>query len=314
MKRITSTTLALALALLMVISAFSPAAAAPPAPTDRADVNAPAVPGQFLIKFKPGTTRSTRTAVVQAEGGQFYDWLADLDIDAVEFPAFRGNANPNATTQLLNRLKRNPNVEFVDPNYIFTISYVPNEPALSSNQYAWNTIQAYSAWDTTHGAAGTVIAIVDTGIQRSHPDLDGKIVAGYDYVQGDAAPDDGNGHGTHVAGSAAAETNNNTGGAGTCPNCKLMPVRVLDDNGSGTLDNVAKGITYAANNGAKVINLSLGGPGSSTLQSAVDNASNKGAFLACAAGNSNTSSTSSAYPAAYSNCFAVASTDSADAR
>ena len=266
MKRITSTTLALALALLLVIPAFSPAAAAPPAPTERADVNAPAVPGQFLIKFKPGTTRSTRTAVVQAEGGQFYDWLADLDIDAVEFPAFRGNANPNATTQLLNRLKRNPNVEFVDPNYIFTISYVPNEPALSSNQYAWNTIQAYSAWDTTHGAAGTVIAIVDTGIQRSHPDLDGKIVAGYDYVQGDAAPDDGNGHGTHVAGSAAAETNNNTGGAGTCPNCKLMPVRVLDDNGSGTLDNVAKGITYAANNGAKVINLSLGGPGSSTFR------------------------------------------------
>jgi subtilisin family serine protease len=159
-----------------------------------------------------------------------------------------------------------------------------------------------------------VIAVVDTGIQRSHPDLDAKITAGYDYVQNDTAPDDANGHGTHVAGSAAAETNNAAGGAGTCPNCRLMPVRVLDSNGSGTLDNVAKGITYAANNGAKVINLSLGGPGSATLQSAVDNAWSKGAFVACAAGNDNTTSTANAYPGAYTNCFAVASTDSSDAR
>ncbi len=139
-------------------------------------------------------------------------------------------------------------------------------------------------------------------------------MAGYDYVQNDTAPDDGNGHGTHVGGTSAAETNNGTGGAGTCPNCRLMPVRVLDNNGSGTLVNVANGINFAANNGAKVINLSLGGSGSTTLQSAVDNAWNRGVFLACAAGNDNTSSTANAYPGAYPNCFAVASTTSTDAR
>jgi subtilisin family serine protease len=93
-----------------------------------------------------------------------------------------------------------------------------------------------------------------------------------------------------------------------------MPVRVLDNNGSGTLVNVANGINFASTNGARVINLSLGGSGSSTLQTAVNNAWNRGTFLACAAGNSNTSSTASAYPAAYPNCFAVASTTSTDAR
>jgi subtilisin family serine protease len=159
-----------------------------------------------------------------------------------------------------------------------------------------------------------VIAIVDTGIQRTHPDLDSKIVAGYDYVQNDTAPDDGNGHGTHVAGTSAAETNNSTGGAGTCPNCSLMPVRVLDNNGSGTLANVANGIRFAADNGAKVINMSLGGSGSSTLQTAVDYAWGKGVFMACAAGNDNTSSQTNSYPGAYTNCFAVASTTNTDAR
>lgn len=283
------------------------------APKPRTDADAPAVPGQYVIKFRPGTARGNRENAIKGHGGRFFDRIADQDIDAIEFPALRNNKNPRAAEAIINALKKNPNVEFIEPNYIYTADFTPNDPG-RTQQYAWNNIQAYTAWDTTQGSSSTVIAVVDTGIQRSHPDLDAKIVPGYDYVQNDTAPDDGNGHGTHVAGTAAAETNNSTGGAGTCPNCKLMPVRVLDNNGSGTLANVANGINYAANNGAKVINLSLGGGGSTALQQAVDNAWSKGVFLACAAGNSNTSSTSSAYPGAYANCFAVASTDSADAR
>ena len=298
---------------MLLVSTAAVSFAAPPNPTGRADVDAPAVPGQFLIKFTPGTAADARRAVVDPHGGRFFDRVTDLDIDAVEFPALAGNANPRAAEAVVNALKRNPNVEFVEPNYIYSVSYTPNDPGLAQ-QWAWNRIKAFDAWNTTQGSSGVVVAVVDTGIQRSHPDLNAKIVAGYDYVQGDTAADDGNGHGTHVGGTAAAETNNSTGGAGTCPNCKLMPVRVLDNNGSGTLVNVANGINFAANNGAEVINLSLGGGGSSTLQSAVDNAWNKGVFLACAAGNSNTSSTSSSYPGAYANCFAVASTTSSDTR
>ncbi len=300
----------LLLGLLLVVALPAPSAAQS-GPDIRADVAVPAVPGEYVIKFRPGTPGRDREAAIRAHGGRFFARIHDLDVDAIAFPALK--ANPRAAEAVINALKRNPNVEYVEPNYIYSAGWTPNDPGLNQ-QYAWSRIQAYTAWDVTQGSAGTVIAVVDTGIQLNHPDLDAKIVAGYDYVQGDTSPDDGNGHGTHVAGTAAAETNNGAGGAGTCPNCRLMPVRVLDNNGSGTLVNVANGINYAANNGAKVINLSLGGGGSSTLQSAVDNAWSKGAFLACAAGNSNTSSTSSAYPAAYANCFAVASTDSNDNR
>jgi subtilisin family serine protease len=266
----------------------------------------------LLVKFAAGTLDADRLQLLQAHGGRLKERLAALDVDVGTFPALR-SGNPQRIERVINALKNDPRIEYVEPNYIYSTSFTPNDPGLGQ-QYAWNNIQAYSAWDTTQGSSSTVVAIIDTGIQRSHPDLNDKIVAGYDFVQNDTAPDDGNGHGTHVAGTAAAETNNGTGGAGTCPNCRLMPVRVLDNNGSGTLTNVANGITWAADNGAKVINLSLGGGGSTALRDAVDYAWNRGVFLACAAGNSNTSSTGNAFPAAYTNCFAIASTDSGDNR
>ncbi|MBA3470754.1 MAG: S8 family serine peptidase [Herpetosiphonaceae bacterium] len=277
----------------------------------RVDIDAPAVPGQFVVKFKAG--KANRQSDIDSLGATLVQDIPGLDMQVLEFAAAKNNPGRESKLAALTALKHNPNIEFAEPNYIYTVNYTPNDTSLGS-QWAWNRIQAPQAWDVTQGSASTVIAVVDTGIQLNHPDLDAKIVAGYDYVSNDTNASDGNGHGTHVAGSAAAETNNSTGGAGTCPNCKLMPVRVLDNNGSGTLANVASGINFAANNGAKVINLSLGGGGSTALQNAVDYAWGKGVFLACAAGNSNTSSTSSAYPGAYSNCFAVASTTSTDAR
>ncbi|MDQ3702095.1 MAG: S8 family peptidase [Chloroflexota bacterium] len=303
-----------AVAVLASPPGATPAGAAdsvPPAP--RADVSAPAVSGQLVIKFRRGTPPSTRLAAVQGQGGRAFKRIATLDVEAVEFPALSGSAGARLREALINALKRHPSVEFVEPNYIYRVSYTPNDPGRGS-QYAWDRIQAYGAWETTRGRPEAVIAVVDTGIQAGHPDLDAKLVPGYDYVDDGTPPDDGNGHGTHVAGTVAAETNNGTGGAGTCPECKLMPLRVLDNSGSGTLVDVASGITYAADHGAQVINLSLGGGGSTTLQQAVDYAWGKGAFLACAAGNANTSATSNAYPAAYEHCFAVASTDSADRR
>lgn len=277
----------------------------------RADLEAPAVPGQFLVQFQPGLAAEKRAAIAAENGAKVLDRIDALDVEVMEFPALSAKANPKAVEATLNALKKNPNVIYVEPNYIYTVNYTPNDPG-RSQQWAWDRIDAYEAWDVTRGSSSTIIAVVDTGVQRNHPDLDAKIVAGYDFVSNDTAPDDGNGHGTHVAGTAAAETNNSTGGAGTCPECKIMPVRVLNNQGSGTLDNVAKGIIWAADNGADVINLSLGGGGSTTLQNAVNYAWNKGVFLACAAGNENTSQAS--YPAYYSNCFAVASTTSSDAR
>jgi thermitase len=143
--------------------------------------------------------------------------------------------------------------------------------------------------------------------------LSGKVVRGYDYVDNDWDPYDGNGHGTHAAGIAAAITNNTRGIAGMAPDAKIYAVRVLDDSGSGTLQNVANGIIHAADNGADVISLSLGSPNDSiTLKEAVDYAWNKGVVVVAAAGNDGSSQP--AYPAYYSNAIAVAATDSDESK
>jgi subtilisin family serine protease len=297
--------------LALVMAVFGPAAySASDVNLERssASFEAPWQVGEFLVKFKPGLAASQRAKVASANGGQLTRRVAALDVDVMSFP---GMTSANAEAKL-NALKKNPNIVYAEPNYIYSVDMVPNDPGYSQ-QWGWPKVNAPAAWDVTQGSSSTVIAIVDTGIQQSHPDLSSKIVAGYDYVDNDSNPEDGNGHGTHVAGTSAAITNNSTGGAGGCPNCKLMPVRVLDNNGSGTLDAVANGITYAADHGAKVINMSLGASsGATTLQSAVDYAWNKGVFLACAAGNNG--NTAANYPGYYTNCFAVASTDSNDGK
>lgn len=240
------------------------------------------------------------------------DRIAALNIERWEFPALKANPTPSAVERLIANLRNNPNVSMVEPNYIYTINWTPNDPGLSQ-QWAWDKIGAYTAWDTNKGSSSVIIAVVDTGVQLNHPDLSTKLVPGYNFVAGNTTPNDGHGHGTHVAGTAAAITDNGAGGAGTCPNCKIMPVKVLSDSGSGTLADVANGIIWAADNGADVINLSLGASsGATTLANAVAYAWNQGSFLACAAGNENTSAAS--YPAYYEQCFAVASTTSSDQR
>src|SRR5690606_25119401 len=129
------------------------------------------------------------------------------------------------------------------------------------------------------------IAVLDTGVDYNHPDLDGKEIRGYDFVQNDWYPSDANGHGTHVAGIAAAETSNGVGIAGMAPNTKILAVRVLDANGSGSLANIADGIIYATDAGAEVINLSLGCDcATQTLENAVNYAWNRGVVVIAAAG------------------------------
>jgi serine protease len=135
-----------------------------------------------------------------------------------------------------------------------------NDP-LFSKQWGLDQIDAPEAWARGVSGAGTVIAVVDTGVDLNHPDLQRKLVQGADVVAGKRdcppGPQDENGHGTHVAGIAAAVTDNGIGVAGTAPDAEIMPVRVLDADGSGTSDDVAAGIRYAADHGADVINLSL---------------------------------------------------------
>ena len=161
--------------------------------------------------------------------------------------------------------------------------------------------------DLTLGVPNIVIAIVDTGVDSSHPDLASKIVGQYSYVGNSAK--DGFGHGTHCAGIAAAATNNDVGIAGMCPNCGILSVKVLNDQGSGYISDVASGITYAASHGARVISLSLGGSGrSDTMRSALQYAVANNALPVCAMGNSGSSS-NTPEPGYWHDCLSVIATD-----
>lgn len=173
-------------------------------------------------------------------------------------------------------------------------------------------IMANYAWRYQVGSSRVLVAVVDTGVDYTHEDLAGTVINGWDFVNNDADARDDHGHGTHVAGTIAATINNNKGIAGVSPNVQILAVKVLSASGSGSWSGVANGIVYAANRGAKVINLSLGGGASLTVKAAVDYAWSKGALVACAAGNSGPQQP--IYPAAYPSCLAVGATDQNDQR
>ncbi|MFD4373400.1 S8 family peptidase [Streptomyces sp. NPDC058486] len=165
---------------------------------------------------------------------------------------------------------------------------------MRSQQWALDALKLPDAWGTAKGD-DTVIAVVDTGVDPDHPDLKGRLVDGYDFVDGDDEPKDLNGHGTHVSGIAAAHTENGVGIAGGAPGAKIMPVRVLGADGSGSDANITKGIVWAAQHGADVINLSLGESGlmarllkGGVLNEAISVANGKGAVVVAAAGNDST--------------------------
>jgi len=230
--------------------------------------------------------------------------------------------------------RRNPLIEYAEPNYISHVALIPDDRYYST-QWALIKIQASPAWDITTGDSNIVIAIVDTGVDLDHPDLAAKIwsnpkeiagngldddgngfiddVRGWDFVNGDNVPQDDHSHGTHVAGIAAAETNNSLGIAGLSWGARLMPVKVLNEEGEGTYFDVAQGIKYTADQGAKIVNLSLAGSDySSVLKDAVDYAHNiMGCLLVGAVGNDNGPVE---YPARFPVVVAVAATNASDER
>lgn len=161
--------------------------------------------------------------------------------------------------------------------------------------------------------ASTVVAVVDSGVQGNHPDLVGRVRTGTDFVtSGGNGWADGYGHGTHVAGIIAASANNGVGVAGLAPDASILPIRVLDNSGAGWASDMSRGVIWAADHGASVINLSVGGPANDVMKSAVDYAIAKGVTVVAAAGNSREQGSPASYPAAYGNVLAVAATDSAD--
>ena len=207
-----------------------------------------------------------------------------------------------------------PDRELVAVDAVEPVSALETDDPHYSNQWANDLLDIPGAWDTSTGC-GVTVAVVDTGVDASHPDLSGAVEAGASYLDGGTFVEgDGNvdphGHGTHVAGTIGARAGNGEGGIGVAPGVEILPVRVLSANGSGWSSDVANGVIWATDNGAHVINLSLGSYGeSSAITSAIDYAVDNGVVVVAAAGNSGAGGPAS-YPAASNVALAVAAINS----
>jgi thermitase len=225
-------------------------------------------------------------------------------------------------------LENDPDVEYVEKNYIVYAHVTPNDPLFGQQTYL-NVIDAPQAWNTGTGDLNVVIAVLDTGVEGTHEDMSGKLLPGCNVLDSftetscGSNVDDNNGHGTGVAGTAAAKTNNGRGAAGICWNCSILPVKVLNDSGSGTLSDTIEGImfatNYAHNNPSKrvVINMSLGRDCQSSgvtqaEQDAINAAWSTGVLVVASAGNSGNSDLEC--PAAANHVIAVSATTNSDTK
>jgi thermitase len=270
---------------------------------------APAAPDEIILKYKSNTPESEKVKMHAENNAARKHRIDKLSLEVVDVP--KGHRDT-----AIKQYKHNTYVAYAEPNFKAQAFGITDDVALSQQ---WGLFKidaanqaAMSAWDITEGNQSVKVAILDTGIDSTHTDLAGKIAGSSNFTTSSTL-DDTVGHGTHVAGITAAATNNGLGVAGTGYNTVLLNGKVLDDSGSGYYSWIASGIVWAADNGAQVINMSLGGSASSqALQDAVNYAWSKGVVVVAAAGNSNTNAPM--YPGYYTNVIAVAATDSNDQR
>lgn len=238
------------------------------------------IPGQIVVQFRSRLNPALLQQFAQQNS------LQALRVSPAGAVLFRQLNASRSTQSLSQTLSRQSMVEYSHPNRRLRRFFTVNDPR-SAEQSGLAIIGSAKAWDISLGDPRVTIAIVDSGADLSHPDLKANLVPGYNVLtQGKTPPQDDNGHGTHASGIAAAVGDNRLGVTGACPRCKLMPVKVLDDKGDGNSFDAAVGIVWAADNGASVINLSLGGDESDpTLERAVKYALSRNIAVVAAAGN-----------------------------
>jgi serine protease len=320
------------------------------------------VPGEVVVRWRQqpasalglGSQKGSSTAMAahalsKLAGAADGDWLLKLDSPATQLALARGKpvalrqtaqaAGPLSQGQLkiatlsaIKRLRADPRVEYAEPNYIRRAKLVPNDEFYRF-QWHYPLINLPAAWDITTGSNNVIVAVIDTGVLQGHPDLQGKLLPGYDFITNPASARDGNGpdnnpedegdaetpgggssfHGTHVAGTVAAASNDGRGVAGVAWGARIMPLRVLGVGG-GTSFDITQAVLYAARltnssgtlpaQRADIINLSLGGGGSSQAEQNVYNqARAAGVIIVAAAGNEATATPS--YPASYNGVVSV---------
>ncbi len=253
----------------------------------------------WVIHYDPNTPMDEKWEYVNRIGATIVERIEALEIWVVDVPDGFGM-----------NFSFDSDVELVEQDFVVSVAFdnPPNDPDYD-RQWALPHIQAEIAWNEMDDLNAITVAVIDTGVCMSHEDLVGRVLdKGYDFVDNDDDPEDVFGHGCSVAGIIAANIDNGIGIAGFAPNSSILPVRVLGPSGSGSMADVAAGIVYAADNGADIINLSLGSMvGSQVTQDAVNHAIAKGVTVIASAGNSG--GDLPGFPARYENVVAVGAID-----
>lgn len=303
-------------------------------PGNTAPPDSPA--GQILVKFRDN---GAAPGVLRQHGLNDGSEIGDTGAQAITVPAGK-------ESQLIQALSQNPAVEYAeldqpvtastnDPFYKYQYAlenvgqaFTNNYGTLSTNPVTPSRIDvaggttdadvdAAEAWTKATGNNEIKVAVLDSGVDGNHEDISSRVVARANFSSSSTQPgeviaEDHYGHGTHMTGTVAAIADNGVGVAGVCPKCTILAGKVLNDSGVGSSSSLANGIDWAVNNGAKVINMSLGVRASRTLEAAVNNAWSKGVVLVAAAGNGGNQA--QIYPAGYPNVIAVAATDNNDVK
>ncbi len=314
MSRAISTLLALVLLLALALPAAAdePKAAAPEDPGGAPPVvssDGEIVPGEVVVKFRdiangPDVARARGLTIAAEAGGLAHGLPAVV------------STNGRAVDQVLAELRSDPAVEYAEPSYRVqlvnegSVTAVGVNDPMTGGQYSLDRMRVRDAWSLSKGGSG-LVAVLDTGVQPDHPDLSGRVVAGYDFVNGDSNAADDNGHGTWVAGIIAAKPNDGYGIAGISWSDRILPVKIMNSSGTGSTSALISGIRWAADRGATVINMSVGGfPYAQGVQDAVNYAWAKGSVLIGAAGNNNREE--KFYPASLTNVVSVSATQRDD--
>ncbi|QHK21833.1 S8 family serine peptidase [Pseudarthrobacter psychrotolerans] len=283
------------------------------------------IAGQIMVKFRDD---GAAAGVLRRHGLSDGPGIGSTGAHLIKVP-------DGKELQLVEALRRNPNVEYAEPDLVVTAAtndqYFPSQYALqNTGQAIYNTadklvmavgtpdadVDAVEAWNVTMGT-NVRVAVLDSGVASDNPDINPKVVDRANFSSSatrgkDPVAEDYYGHGTHVAGIVAAAADNTIGVAGVCPGCTILAGKVLSDNGMGSSSGLANGINWAVSKNAKVINMSLAVGASATLETAVNNAWNAGVVLVAAAGNGGNQD--KFYPGAYPNVIAVGATDNNDAK
>ncbi|MBI1756479.1 MAG: S8 family serine peptidase [Fimbriimonas ginsengisoli] len=251
------------------------------------------VPGRLLVKFREGVNDVAAVHTIHAHGAF---WASTIDGIGVKILALPDGADPRAEAVAFRNEK---NVDFAEPDYVFQVAQTtvtPNDPWYANWQSDLKIINCPSAWTLTTGSSSIIVAILDTGIDSTHPDLASKVVPGWNVVANNSNTNDTLNHGTAVAGVVGALSNNGIGVASVAWQCPVMPIMIDDGTGHTSASSVASGLSWASNHGARVANISYMLSPSSTVDSAASSFRSKGGVVVTSAGNTGANTTYQADP------------------